>query len=69
MCSASVTGPMTVDRTTLFMAVHFLKRVIPAGHVEQDELFRVINRLQLAGQSQRPSATDSNHSDFAHASS
>lgn len=54
---------MTVDPNAVSLAVHFLKRVIPMGHAEQDQLYWTINRLQRAGQSQQSFATDSSHSD------
>lgn len=42
--------PMKIDRNTIALALHYLKRVTPAGHFEQEQLFQVINRLQTADQ-------------------
>jgi hypothetical protein len=54
--------PMKIDAQTLALTVYYLRRVTPAGHDEQDELYGLINRLQSAGQSRPSCSMDSSHS-------
>lgn len=42
--------PMKIDRSTISLALHYLKRVTPAGHFEQEQLYQVISRLHAADQ-------------------
>lgn len=54
--------PMKIDNQTISLAVYYLRRVIPAGQYEQDELLGVIKCLQQAGQNQHACSTDSTRS-------
>lgn len=56
-----VDSPMNIDPNTISLAIHYLKRVTPAGHAEQEQLYQVINRLQNAGQTMRSYSTGAIH--------